>query len=229
MSTSKAFCFIPAKAASTRLKRKNLLQLNGKELIGYAVENALNCGIFDKEDVIVSTESEEVADVAKRFGANVPYLRDEKLARDPYGVADVALDFLKQFPDYTDYDHMVIVLPTAPFMVPQDLIDGYEQFLSGGYKALMAVTATNHNAFRSVKIEQGQIKPVFPEHIKKKSQELDPTYRINGAMAIVKIDHFIKEQTYFMEPLGAYEMPWERSVDIDTEEDFRLATFFTQK
>ncbi len=231
MSTykNKIFCFIPAKAASTRLKKKNILKLDGKELIYYPINNALKSGLFENSDVILSTESEEIKLIAEKYGATVPYLREEKLARDPYGVVDVLLDFLECFPKYKLYDSVCILLPTAPLMGVEDLVGAIEKYEKEYFDVLMSVTETEHNAFRSVSVTaKGKVEPIFQDLINKKSQELAPTYRINGALIIIKVKKLIESKTYFLSNWGAYIMPAERSIDIDDENGLAYARYLKQ-
>lgn len=229
MSTSKRFCFIPAKAASTRLRKKNILPIQGKALIYYPITNALQSGLFDAKDVILSTESEEIKQLAEGYGATVPYLRDEKLARDPYGVVDVILDFLERFPNYQNYTEICILLPTAPLMLPEDITGSYAVLSEGNFNAVTSVTETEHNALRSIYVQDGHIEPIFPQHIRKASQLLDLTYRLNGAVTWVNLATFWRERTYFLSPWGAYIMPYNRSVDIDNEEGYRWAKFLAER
>lgn len=223
----KTFCFIPAKAASKRLKKKNLLKLNGKELIYYPIWNAINSGIFDENDIILSSESTEIKKIAKNYGANVPYLRENKLAHDPFGVVDVLLDFLDKFPQFQSYDSAAILLPTAPFTSVSDIKDAYSIYNQNNFKSIMSVTETEHRAQRSVTISNQKLLPLFPKTLKKKSQELEPTYRINGAVTIINIKAFLYEKSYFIHPIGTIKMPKERSVDIDNEEDYKFAKYLS--
>lgn len=227
MKTSDNFCFIPAKAASTRLKKKNILPIAGRALIYYGIEAAKKAGLFGDE-IIVSSESEEIKTIAEKYGARVPYLRDEKLAKDPYGVADVLIDFLEKHPHYQQFKNGCIVLPTAPLVQDEDIRNAYEIFINGGHKSLMSVSETEHNAYRSIKVQKEILAPIFPEFIKKKSQELEKTFHINGAVIWVDIAAFLRYKTYFIEPVGAYIMPRERSIDIDTEMDYRFAKFIIE-
>lgn len=220
------FCFIPAKAASTRLKKKNILKLDGKELIYYPISNAISSGLFKAEDVILSTESFEIKKIAESYGAHVPYLREEKLARDPYGVVDVLLDFLEKFPSYGSYQDICILLPTAPLMISSDVVEAYQVYKSSAFDVLMSVTPNEHSAYRSIGMNtEGKISPLFEKHINKKSQELEKTYRINGALIFINVAMLIKEKTYFLKNWGGYEMPAERSVDIDDEAGLRYARY----
>jgi len=90
---------------------------------------------------------------------------------------------------------------------------------------VMSVSATDHNALRSVFVRDGKVEPVLPKFINRKSSELESTYRINGAIIIVRTAAFLKSKSYFMDSWGAYVMPTERSVDIDTEADYKYAQF----
>lgn len=228
MTTSKTFCFIPAKSFSQRLPSKNMAKINGKELISYPIQAAIESGLFHPDDIILSTDSKDIRHCAETYGAKVPYLRDTKLARDPYGIADVILDFLNLFPQYHSYDSFCIMLPTAPLTVSSDIVRSHEIYRQGNFNALMSVCETEHNAQRSLFVRDDRIVPIFPENMKKKSQELEATYRINGSVSWIRTREFREKKTYFLDPFGAYIMPPERSIDIDTEFNLRLATLLMQ-
>jgi CMP-N-acetylneuraminic acid synthetase len=204
------------------LKKKNILKINGKEMLYYSIKSAKESMLFE-DHIFVSTESEEIRDVAVRHGAKVPYLRNEKLAHDPYGVVDVALDFLEKNPVYKDYDNIFILLPTAPLTLGEDVLAAYGVYKRMGYKYLMSVAETDHNALSSVFVRDGRIDPIFQDQILKPACQLEKTYRVNGAVTIMNIEDFLITRNYYIFPLGAYVMPKERSVDIDTEFDFRIA------
>jgi len=215
------FCFIPAKYASTRLAHKNVLKLNGKEMMGYAIEEGHKSEMFD--EIIVSTESSIVSDVALKFNAKSLYLRDEKLAVDPAGIVDVLLDFFDKFPTYKNYNEVAIILPTAPLILAEDIVKAIELFRQKDCKYLMSVTEDLHNAHRSVYVEDEKLVPMFPDLIRKKSQELKSSYRLNGAITIVNVNDFLKTKDYFTFPICVYPMPQERSIDVDTLFDFKMA------
>lgn len=227
MSTFKSFCFIPAKGASKRLKKKNILKLDGKELIYYPIHNAIESGLFDPADIILSTESEEIKNIAESYGANVPYLRDEKLAHDPYGIIDVVLDFLENT-KYKTYDAICVLLPTAPMMIKDDILAAHQLYSQGRFGSVMSVTPFEHSPLRSVFLKDGLVDPLFEKMIFKKSQELEPTFRLNGAVAFLNIKQLLKDRIYFLRPWGAIQMPAERSLDIDNEEGYLYAKYLLQ-
>jgi CMP-N-acetylneuraminic acid synthetase len=222
MTAFRNICFIPAKAASTRLKKKNILVIKGRELIHYPIYAAQESKLFG-EDIFVSTESEEIREIALRYRAKAPYLREERLAHDPYGVADVALDFFDKLPLYKDYDNIFILLPTFPMILKEDIERSFEIFIESNHKCLMSVSETDHNALRSIFVRKRTIEPLFSDKLFKKSQELEKTYRVNGAVIVTDIKEFLKSKSYYTFPVAAYIMPRERSIDIDTEFDYRLA------
>jgi len=220
------FCFIPAKGASTRLKKKNIVKILGKELLGYVIESAKESHLFN--EIIVSTEDSEVEKVANKYKAKV-IKREEKLAKDPYGVADVLLDFFYKNENYKNYKNVMILLPTTPTIEKEDLILAYEQFKTNQCKALMSVTETKENAFTSVILENGYIKPIFEEKIFKKSQELPKTYDLNAAITILDVKEFLNQKTYFIFPMCSYILDNKKSVDINTEDDLLYAEFLLRR
>jgi len=227
MNTSDNVCLIPAKAASTRLPKKNILKIAGKELIYYPIRAAKESGLFG-ENIVVSTESEEIGRIAEQHGSKV-HIRDARLAKDPFGVADVADEFLNKNPEYLVFSNLFILLPTSPMIIADDIVGAFREFSEGGFKYLMSITESDHNSFRSVLLRDRMISPIFEGKIRKKSQELEITYQINGAVTIVDIPDFLRTKDYFSFPLGAYVMPRERSIDIDTEFDYKVAKIMMER
>jgi len=221
---NKNICLIPAKASSSRLALKNLLKINGKELIYYGINAAFNSRLFG-DNIFVSTESLDIKSVAEGYGAKVPYLRDQKLSIDPAGVVDVALDFFEKVPEYETFENLFIILPSAPMILAEDILKAYRVYCDSDTRCLMSVTETEHSALRSVYIRKQVIVPLFDQYINKKSQELESTFQINGAITILNVKSFIQQRSYFIHPIIGYEIPRKRSVDIDTKEDYMLAKF----
>ncbi|WP_159427679.1 cytidylyltransferase domain-containing protein [Desulfonauticus submarinus] len=227
----KVLTIIPAKLGSTRLPRKNILPLRGRPLIEYTIKSATESGCCG--EIMVSTESEEIADIAKQAGAKVPFMRSKDLARDPAGVADVCLDVLRQYERIGKFfDILIILLPTTPFRTPNDIRNALDIFKKNKAKFLMSVSEFGHNPFWALKrLKQKSLimEPCFPDFINLKRHELPNTYRANGAITIVDIPSFLENRTYYGRPLFTYTMPWNRSVDIDTLEDFLFAEFLLER
>ena len=119
------FCFIPAKSNSNRLKNKNCHLLNGNHFFYYPISAAIKSGIFGKNEIIVSSDSNEIISKSEKYGAIAPYLRPKNLSRDPSGVYDVLIHFLNQFPSYKKYKYVCILLPTSPLTHYSDIISSF--------------------------------------------------------------------------------------------------------
>ncbi len=227
----KVLTVIPAKIGSTRLPEKNIRKLAGKPLINYTIETAIESDVCG--EIMVSTDSEKVAEIARRAGANVPFMRPCHLGRDPYGVVDVCLHVLEEYEKRNNFfDTLVILLPTSPFRSAKDIKNSLRMFTETGAEFLMSVSEFEHNPFAALVEDQFNpniMRPSFPAFVGKKRHELPDTYRANGAICIVSVSAFKKARTYYGEPLFAYKMPWHRSVDIDTENDFLFAEFLIER
>jgi CMP-N-acetylneuraminic acid synthetase len=222
---SDLFCFIPAKIGSQRLPKKNIRLFQGKEMLGYVVEAAQRSKLFG-DQIIVSTESAEVRQVAENFGALCPYERRAELAKDPYGVKDVLLDFFEQLPEYKKYKDVCLLLPTSPLNDAAEILAAYKTYKSSGQKGLASVTELDYNAHRALlRGSDGVLKPIFKDLYLKNSKDLPKTYRINGAIMFLNIDHFLSAKTYLFDGLASHVMPFEKSIDVDTENDARLVEY----
>lgn len=214
---------IPAKGASTRLKRKNVLPLGGRPLITWTILAAIEAKVFDR--IVVSTEDAEVAEAARAAGAEVPFERPADLAVDPAGVVQVALHALDELATQDKgFDELCILLPTCPFRTTGDIRAALDLFRRRAEPNLMSVAPFEHTPFAAVGIdEDGLLFPHFPDYFGKKSQELPMAFRPNGAIHILDVAWFRSARSYLVPPVVAYVMPRERSIDIDTAEDLRMA------
>lgn len=210
---------IPAKGSSSRLPKKNIQHLGDKMLIEWARNALTGSGVVDR--LILSTESEEIAQAARMVGIDVPYLRPNRLARNPAGVVDVglhALNFMENDEDY--FSTLIITLPTCPFCHPDDIKTCYEIFLERGRPFVMSISEYPHTPFAALKLgDDGSLTHWFPEYLGRKSQEMPSAFRPNGGVCVLDVNKFKEVRTYFGSPLIGYVMPRERSVDIDTAED----------
>jgi CMP-N,N'-diacetyllegionaminic acid synthase len=216
-------CLIPAKGGSTRLARKNVLPLGGRPLLGWTIDAAKTSDRFDR--IIVSTEDEGIVEIARQLGAEVPFLRPMHLARDPAGVVEVALHALTTLRSQgEEFQTLVILLPTCPFRTASDIRDAIALFDANGAHFLMSVSKYEHTPFAALNlVDNLHLEAHFPQYIGKKSQEMPVAFRANGAIHVLDVNAFEEARSYYAQPLIGYEMPWERSIDIDTAHDLRLA------
>lgn len=223
---------IPAKAGSKRLPRKNIRPLHGVSLLGRTIRRAQALSFVKR--ICVSTEDAEVADEARKFGVEIPFMRPAQLAKDPAGVVEVALhalDWLEQKGER--FDTLVILLPTSPFCQVADIYGAVETYIEQGVDFLMSVSREVHSPLSSLILKEGRLTPLHPEWLNRTGARADGEVpvivRCNGAVTIVNVAAFRRERNYYGYPLAAYEMPLERSVDIDTEMDFQFAEFLASR
>lgn len=227
---SKTLTVIPAKLGSTRLPQKNIRKLAGKSLILYTIEAALASGVCG--EVMVSTESTKVAEIATEAGASVPFMRPDYLGKDPSGVVDVCLNVLSTYESQGHlFEKLTILLPTSPFRKANDIRAANKIFEESEAEFLMSVSEYEHNPYGALRAEPDQMNRMiacFPEHIGRKRHEVPQCYRANGAICIVNVAAFKEAGTYYGDPLYVYKMPWYRSIDIDTEIDLNFAEFIIE-
>lgn len=217
---------IPARGGSKGLPNKNLRLLNGKPLICYTIEASLNCSFVTH--VLVSTDSEEIAEVARKAGAWVPSLRPDELATDTATSIDVylyTLDLLKK--SYSlDFDSFIVLQPTSPLRSLADINQAIDMFKHNNADSVISYTKEEHPVYWHKRIDdKGRISNIFPENNFSNRQEFPVTYYPNGAVYIFKTNLIIEGRKYYTHNTLAYIMPRNRSVDIDDLDDFLFAEF----
>jgi N-acylneuraminate cytidylyltransferase/CMP-N,N'-diacetyllegionaminic acid synthase len=182
---------------------------------------------------MVSTESEEIAKISKAAGASIPFLRPQKLSKDPYGVVDVCNHVLDEYErSGRTFNKLIILLPTSPFRTAEDIRAANVIFEENNANFLMSISPYEHNPLAALRQKESDKKimiPCFPDFIGKKRHEVPETFRANGAVTILDVKAFRKAGTYYGTPLYSYIMPWQRSIDIDTEIDLKFAEFLIKE
>ena len=226
----KVVAIIPARAGSKRLPRKNILDLKGKPMIAWTIEAALRSEIFS--DVVVSTDGEEIASIAKKWGVKVPFLRDPKDADDfvpTYQAVYNALLILERRKSIS-YDIVVQLMANCPCRTHLTIRNAYQNFLETDAEFQISVFKFGWmNPWWAMKLEKGASDfsgrpiPLFPEALKKRSQDLDELYCPTGAVWMAKVDAFRRDKTFYGDRYQIYPIDWKDAVDIDTVEDFEMA------
>ena len=211
INNNKCIAVIPARGGSKRLKRKNIKQFNGKPLIAWSIYAAKNSNYIDK--VVVSTEDKEIADLALSFGAHVPYMRPKDLSKDDVDSNEPVLDILHNF---TDYQQVVLLQPTSPLRTTLDIDKCIELSVYNKGKPCISVT----NLVNDFSVLVNKDKNNF---LSQYSVNKDNLYRINGAVYTSASYILIKNRTFMTKNTISYEMPKDRSIDIDTILDFKIA------
>jgi len=220
-----ALCVIPAKGKSTRLPRKNILPLGNKPLLAWVGEAARDSGVFQR--IIISTEDEEIASVARAHGFDVPFMRPEKLSVDPAGVQDVALHALELLERAGEhYAIVAVMMPTCPFVASRDVQGAWKMFLQQGHEHPVLFTASeyDHPPQRALLLDDKNLgHPLSVENIHKRTQEFPRAVYPNGAVVLAWSEWLKDTRNFHAAAPLCHVMPRLRSIDIDTPEDYEIA------
>ncbi|WP_300386274.1 acylneuraminate cytidylyltransferase family protein [Clostridium sp.] len=220
----KNIAIIPARSGSKGLKDKNIKLLKGKPLIAYTIEEARESNLFD--EIFVSTDSEEYAEVARSFGASVPFLRNKELSSDTASSWDVIKDSLINYKKLgKEFDTVTLLQPTSPLRKAEDIRKAYEKMKTKNANSIVSVCEVDHSPLwcNTLPDDNSLEKFLNNDLIKKPRQKLDTYYRINGAIYIVKTNYLISCGNIYDNKCYAIIMKKENSIDIDDELDFKIA------
>ena len=217
----KLLAIIPARSGSKGLKNKNILPLQGKPLIAYAIEGAQEAGVFDK--VFVSTDSEEYAEIARAWGAEVPFLRPDELATDMALACDYVLHALQAYQEVgCSFDYFAILQPTSPLRTGVHIEEAVKMLIDEEKTSVVSVTASSHpaNCYGHIP-KDGSLEGFAPAKGGNRQGE-QYLYRLNGAIYLCSCEEYRRTQNFYGPNSKAYIMGNQSSIDIDTQEDFNL-------
>ena len=223
---------IPARGGSKGMPRKNIRQLAGKPLAAWTIETALACPMLDR--AIVSTDDREIADIARRYGAEVPFIRPAELAQD--GTSDLpvyqhALSWLAEHEGYRP-DIVVWLRPTAPLRTVQDVETAIQLLIETGADCVRSVCLAEHHPYWMKRLDSDRLVS-FVDGIDEskyyRRQLLPPVYRLNGAVDVTWCRTVMEKGLLYGGDVRGYVMSAERSIDLDSELDFALAELLLQR
>lgn len=219
----KSVAIIPARGGSKRIPRKNIRQFGGRPVLGWSIAAALESGLFD--EVMVSTDDEEIAEVAQSQGATVPFMRSADTADDHATTTDVLGEVLCEYESRGALPELACCLyPTAPFVTVADLASGYTLLRDGEFDVVLPVCMFDYPIWRSLgRDENGRVSLNFPEHEFARSQDLPPAYHDAGQWVWLRVAPFLAGGPLFGARTGSVLLPLERVQDIDTEDDWLRA------
>jgi len=228
----KIIAIIPARGGSKGIPRKNIKLLKGKPLIAYAIGAALKAKLIDR--VIVSTDDEEIARIAKERGADVPFLRPAELALDGTATLPVlqhAVNYLDEKENYKA-DIIVLVQPTSPLVLAEDIDQAIEKLMKTGANSCVSLCKISERPEFMYSFEETNIKRFLETETDKakRRQELPEIFRLNGAVYVTR-RKTLMEQNKIIDHSNATAiiMPHERSIDIDEPIDFKIAELLLQE
>ena len=213
---------ITARGGSKRIPGKNIKLFLGKPIIHYSIEAALQSGIFD--EVMVSTDSEEIAEVARAAGAVVPFMRSAETANDFATTRDVLMEVLEKYAQLgKKFKSFACIYPTNPFITPRKLCEAYKTFEESNAEGLMPVVAFSYPPQRGHYIQNNRLEMVQPEHIRTRSQDLPKIYHDVGQFYIYRTEYYLLGDPLTRKSVVPYEISEMEAQDIDTFEDWELA------
>lgn len=229
---SNVLCTICARGGSKGVKNKNIKELNGKPLIAYTIEQAKASKLFDH--IVTSTDSDDIANISKEYGAEVFFKRSPEMASDTAGKLDVIRDAFVRSEEFygKKYDYLIDLDATAPLRDIRDIINSFQQFIENNNDNLITAMPSRRSPyFNLVEVDKdGKVtlsKKLNDAIVRR--QDAPKSYDMNASIYIWKRETILNEKSIFLEKTGLYIMPEERSIDIDTELDFEFVEFMMRR
>lgn len=218
----KRIAIITARGGSKRIPKKNIRDFCGKPIIAYGIEAALESSLFD--EVMVSTDSEEIAEIAKKYGAKVPFMRSAKTSNDYATTADVLLEVLECYKNNgKEFDTMVCIYPTAPFITSEKLCKAVDILEGSDVVEVLPVVRFSYPPQRGYIENDGTLEMKCPEYLNSRSQDLEPIYHDVGQFYCYNTKKYLEcngKITSGIAPIVVSELEVQ---DIDNEEDWKIA------
>ena len=213
----KILALIPARGGSKRIPHKNIKPFLGKPIIAYSIETAKKSGLFD--EIIVSTEDDKIAEVAKQYGASIPFMRSKEKADDYTPLNEVIIEVKEKYKSLGKaFDYICMILPTAPFITVENLKKGFELLKNSDFDSVRPVVRFDFPIQRAFRLkDNGLVEPMFPDLFPKRSQDLEPAYHDAGQFYWMKGDKDLSRNK------GAFEISPVLAQDIDTPDDWEMA------
>lgn len=220
--SGKCLAIITARGGSKRIPKKNIKEFCGKPILAYSIEAALASGIFD--EVMVSTDSEEIAGIAKQYGAKVPFLRSEKTSSDYATTAEVLLEVVEEYEKRGEYfDYMSCIYPTAPFITSEKLKTAFELLKQKNATLVMPVVPFSYPPQRGYILKEETLEMKWKENLNARSQDLETLYHDCGQFYFYHIGKFREKNGQVSEGIVPVILDDLEVQDIDNETDWKLA------
>lgn len=215
----KNLCIIPARGGSKRIPRKNIKAFLGKPIIAYSIEVALKSELFN--EVMVSTDDEEIADVAKQYGASVPFMRSAETASDFATTADVLKEVIAKYQERgQEFDNFCCFYATAPLVQSQDVVSAFERLQSSDFTCVYPVVQFSYPIWRCLDLaDDGTMKRHWPEFENSRSQDLPKEYHDSGTFYWHKTKEWLSGKNI----IGGIIVDEITVQDIDNETDWKIA------
>ncbi len=212
-------CIIPARSGSKRIKNKNIQKIDNVPLIGITIKIAKKSGLFKR--IIVSTDCPKIASIAKKYGAEVPFLRDKKLSNDYASTFSVLKDVIKKLKIIDEY--FFCIYPTAIMLKKKYLVEAYLKIKKKNFDGLIAVKKFDSNPHRGFKVKKNKLININTKFYRARSQDLPELYHDTGTFYIFKTIKYLLSDQKLMKKTTYYELDLFSGIDINTAEDLKFA------
>lgn len=221
----RSIAIIPARGGSKRIHRKNIKDFLGKPIMAYSIETAKNSGLFD--EIMVSTDDEEIAELAQKLGAQVPFLRSAENANDFATTVDVLLEVIHHYErSGKKYQYGCCLYPTAPFITTELLMESKKQIVKHGYDCVFPVLPFTYPIQRALKIgNDGRIELFQPDFLTTRSQDLTPAFHDSGQFYWFNVSAVMEHKSLWTKNTAALTISEMDAHDIDNLEDWEIAEF----
>lgn len=218
----KRIAIIPARGGSKRIPKKNIRIFCGKPILFYSIQAAVESKIFD--EIMVSTDDEEIAELALKFGANVPFKRSTKASDDFATTAEVLIEVLERYSENgVNFDYMACIYPAAPFVTTEKLKKGMGLIENSSAALVLPVIPFSYPPQRSYIIKDGRLKMKWEENLNKRSQDLETLYHDCGQFYCYNVREFIKNRGQIVDNIIPIFYNEKEVQDIDNESDWEIA------
>lgn len=217
-----AIAIITARGGSKRIPKKNIKEFCGKPIIAYSIEAAIKSGIF--ETVMVSTDSEEIADIAIKYGAKIPFMRSPETSNDYADTTDVLMEVLNEYKKLgQEYEEFCCIYPTAPFVTDYKLIESHKLLLDDSVYNVIPMVPFSFPPQRGMIKKERYVVPAYPEYINCRSQDLEEILHDCGQFYWCKAKAFYENPNFLSNHTVPYIVSEMEVQDIDNESDWELA------
>ncbi len=222
MSKVKSLAIITARGGSKRIPRKNIKLFAGRPIIQYSIDAAIASGCFD--EIMVSTDDIEIAEIAKKCGASIPFMRSNQSSDDYSTTTDVLEEVLNSYKtNGKTFDYCCCIYPTAPFVTSKKLQTAFQKLSASHAKSVIPIVRFGFPIQRSFKLDNGLVKMNWPEKLNVRSQDLEPAFHDAGQFYFFSVDDFLIDKKIFTDNTIGIEMPESEVQDIDNPEDWKIA------
>ena len=215
-------CIIPARGGSKRIPKKNIKDFLGKPIIAYSIQVAKESNLFD--EIMVSTDDKEIAEISIKLGAKVPVFRSPENSDDFSTTSDVLIEVLEKYKQTgINFENCCCIYPTSPLINKNSLIKAYNLLESENFQSVFPVVKFSYPIYRALQMNDSKVSMIWEENLNKRSQDLPSAYHDSGQFYWFTVSEFFKSKKLFTENSGAIVLKETEVQDIDNETDWKLA------